>query len=96
MFELYQRGYTTLFEQLISCIISVRTLHETTIPVSEKLFKIARTPKEISQLTPKKLEEVLHSVTFRGKKLTPSSVFPKQPFINSMASCLRILKSLSH
>ena len=68
MFELYQRGYTTLFEQLISCIISVRTLDETTIPVSEKLFKIARTPKEISQLTPKKLEEVLHSVTFPGQK----------------------------
>jgi len=68
MFELYQRGYTTLFEQLVSCIISVRTLDETTIPVSEKLFKIARTPKEISQLTPKKLEEVLHSVTFPRQK----------------------------
>lgn len=33
MFELYQKGYTTLFEQLISCIISIRTLDETTIPV---------------------------------------------------------------
>jgi endonuclease III len=45
MFELYDRGYSTLFEQLISCIISIRTLDETTIPVSERLFKIARTSK---------------------------------------------------
>jgi len=68
MFELFERGYSTLFEQLVSCIISIRTLDETTIPVSEKLFKIARTPKEISQLTPKKLEEILQSVTFPGQK----------------------------
>ncbi|MBO9683436.1 MAG: hypothetical protein J7502_12340 [Flavisolibacter sp.] len=53
MFELYERGYTTLFEQLISCIISIRTLDETTIPLSEKLFKMARTPKELLNLSPK-------------------------------------------
>src|SRR5688500_17228843 len=39
MFELYERGYTSLFEQLISCVISIRTLDETTIPVSERLFQ---------------------------------------------------------
>lgn len=68
MFELYERGYTTLFEQLISCIISIRTLDETTIPLSEKLFKLARTPKELLKLSPKKLEEVLHGATFPGQK----------------------------
>ena len=68
MFELYQRGYTTLFEQLISCIISIRTLDETTIPLSEKLFKIARTPKELLKLSPKKLEELLFGATFPGQK----------------------------
>ena len=55
MFELYERGYTTLFKQLISCIISIRTLDETTIPLSEKLFKIAQTPKELLKLSPKEL-----------------------------------------
>jgi len=68
MFELYERGYTTLFEQLISCIISIRTLDETTIPVSERLFQIARTPKEILSLSPKKLEAILHGATFPGQK----------------------------
>ena len=68
MFELYQKGYTTLFEQLISCIISVRTLDETTIPVSEKLFKIARTPNEFLKLSPKQIENILHGATFPGQK----------------------------
>jgi endonuclease III len=68
MFELYERGYTTLFEQLISCIISIRTLDETTIPLSEKLFKIARTPNELLKLSPKRLEAILHGATFPGQK----------------------------
>lgn len=68
MFELYGRGYTTLFEQLISCIISIRTLDETTIPLSEKLFEIARTPKELLKLTPDELETILHGATFPGQK----------------------------
>lgn len=68
MFELYQRGYTSLFEQLISCIISIRTLDETTIPLSEKLFAVARTPKELLALTPQELEELLIGSQFPGQK----------------------------
>lgn len=68
MFQLHERGYTTLFEQLISCIISIRTLDETTIPLSEKLFDTARTPKELLKLSPKQLEEILHGATFPGQK----------------------------
>lgn len=68
MFELYERGFSTLFEQLISCIISIRTLDETTIPVSERLFAIARTPKALLKLSPQQLEEVLYGCTFPGQK----------------------------
>ena len=68
MFELFDRGYSSLFEQLISCIISIRTLDETTIPVSERLFKTARTSKQLLKLSPKKLEELLHGCTFPGQK----------------------------
>ncbi|HUQ97493.1 MAG TPA: endonuclease III [Chitinophagaceae bacterium] len=68
MFELYERGYNTLFEQLISCIISIRTLDETTIPVALRLFAVARTPKELLKLTPQQLEEILHGSTFPGQK----------------------------
>lgn len=68
MFELYERGYTSLFEQLVSCIISIRTLDETTIPLSEKLFTTARTPKDLLKLSPKQLEKILHGATFPGQK----------------------------
>src|SRR5829696_5928253 len=68
MFELYERGYTTLFEQLISCIISIRTLDETTIPLSERLFAVARTPKELLKLPPEKLEKLLVGSQYPGQK----------------------------
>src|SRR3712207_5077042 len=68
MFDLFERGYTSLFEQLISCIISIRTLDETTIPVSLRLFEVARTPKELLHLSPQQLEALLHGSTFPGQK----------------------------
>ncbi|HEX8316367.1 MAG TPA: hypothetical protein VF609_15295, partial [Flavisolibacter sp.] len=66
MFTLYEKGYTSLFEQLISCIISIRTLDETTIPLSEKLFAMARTPAELLKLSPDKLEKVLVGSQYPG------------------------------
>lgn len=68
MFELYQRGYTSLFEQLISCIISIRTLDETTIPLSEKLFARARTPEALAEMSPGELEKLLTGSQFPGQK----------------------------
>ncbi|HVG41761.1 MAG TPA: endonuclease III, partial [Chitinophagaceae bacterium] len=62
------RGYNTLFEQLISCIISIRTLDETTIPLSLHLFEKARTPEELLKLSPKELEGLLYGATFPGQK----------------------------
>lgn len=68
MFYLYENGFTSLFEQLISCIISIRTLDETTIPLSEKLFARARTPQQLLELSPKELETLLYGSTFPGQK----------------------------
>lgn len=68
MFELYERGYNTLFEQLISCLISVRTLDETTIPVSLRLFAQARTPEAMLLLSHENLVQLLFGSTFPGQK----------------------------
>jgi len=68
MFDLYERGFTTLFEQLVSCIISVRTLDETTIPVSLRLFAEARTPEAMLLLPHEKLVGLLYGSTFPGQK----------------------------
>lgn len=69
MFELYERGYKTVFEQLVSCIISIRTLDETTIPVSERLFAVARTPAAMLKLPAEQLLELVHGSTFPGQKV---------------------------
>jgi endonuclease-3 len=68
MFELYERGYTSLFEQLVACIISIRTLDETSIPVAEKLFAKARTPLDLLKLSPNELENLLHGSQYPGQK----------------------------
>lgn len=68
MFELRERGYDSLFEQLISCIVSIRTLDETTIPVSLRLFAVARTPQELLKLSPADLEELLYGSQYPGQK----------------------------
>lgn len=68
MFELYEKGYNTLFEQLISCIISIRTLDETTIPLSLKLFEKARTAEDLLKRSPKEVEDLLYGATFPGQK----------------------------
>lgn len=68
MFDLYERGFTSLYEQLVSCLISVRTLDETTIPVSLKLFAQARTPEAMLLLSHEKLVQLLYGSTFPGQK----------------------------
>ncbi len=69
MFELAERGYDSLFEQLVSCIVSIRTLDETTIPVSLRLFEAARTPEATMALSRDQLSELLDGTTYPGQKI---------------------------
>lgn len=68
MFDLFERGYNSLFEQLISCIISIRTLDETTIPVSLRLFDVARTPADVAALSPEELTPLLYGTSYPDQK----------------------------
>ncbi len=68
MFALFEEGYTSLFEQLISCLISIRTYDETSLPVSRRLFSRARSPLEISRLTPDEIETLIRECTYPEQK----------------------------
>ena len=68
MFELAENGFTSTFEQLVACIISIRTYDEVTLPVSRKLFERARTPAEISQLSYDELDALISPSTFHERK----------------------------
>lgn len=68
MFELAEQGYRSPFEQLIACIISIRTYDETSLPVSRRLFERARTPAQMCQLTPDEIDELISESTYHESK----------------------------
>ncbi len=68
MFDLYDQGYTSAFEQLVACMISIRTLDETTVPLSQRLFARASTPEEMLRLSPAEIDELIHASSFHELK----------------------------
>ncbi|MEA2511518.1 MAG: endonuclease [Thermomicrobiales bacterium] len=68
MFELAERGYASPFEQLIACLISVRTYDEVSLPAAQRLFEFARTPDAIAQLPPAEIDALIRPATFHDRK----------------------------
>jgi endonuclease-3 len=68
LFQLAEEGYTSVFEQLLSCIISIRTYDEVTLPVSRKLFARARTPADVARLSWEELDALISPSTFHERK----------------------------
>jgi endonuclease-3 len=50
LFQLFVEGHVTPFEQLVACLISVRTRDETSIVMARRLFAVARTPAQMAAL----------------------------------------------
>src|SRR5215475_15768700 len=57
LFELADDGFRSPFEQLVACIISIRTLDEVTLPTARHLFALARTPIEMGRLSIAAIDE---------------------------------------
>jgi endonuclease III len=68
MFELADEGFASPFEQLVACIISIRTLDEVMLPTARRLFARARTAAEMSRLKPDEIDELIHSCSFHEAK----------------------------
>jgi endonuclease-3 len=68
MFDLAERGYSTPFEQLIACLLSIRTRDETSLRASIRLFDLARTPDALINTPPGEIEQRIADVTFAGRK----------------------------
>ncbi|MCK5178537.1 MAG: endonuclease III [Candidatus Omnitrophica bacterium] len=56
------------FLVLVSCILSLRTKDETTLPASERLFSRAATPRALLKLTPRQIEKDIYPVGFYKTK----------------------------
>ncbi len=68
MFQLAEEGFISPFEQLVACLISVRTRDETTILTARRLFSIARAPAHVAKLSVERIEELIHGTSFREVK----------------------------
>ncbi len=70
LFELFDDGYTSPFEQLVACLISVRTRDETTIVAARNLFELARTPETMLTLDAGQVNKAIVDSTFHEEKAT--------------------------
>jgi endonuclease-3 len=68
MFELAEDGFTSTFEQLVACIISIRTYDEVMLPTARRLFERARTPEEMLALSPQEIDAIIRPATFHEQK----------------------------
>jgi endonuclease-3 len=68
LFQLAEDGHTTVFEQLVACVISIRTFDETTVVAARRLFAVARTPAEVAKLTPAEIDRLIGDCTFHRPK----------------------------
>jgi endonuclease III len=56
------------FAVLVSCIISLRTRDEVTEPASARLFKLAKNPQELINLSNAKIEKAIYPAAFFRNK----------------------------
>ena len=68
LFELAEDGFDSVFEQLVACIISIRTYDEVMLPTARRLFAVASTPAEVSRLSVEQIDELIGACTFHEGK----------------------------
>ncbi len=68
MFELADDGFTTLFQQLVACVISIRTRDELSVVIARNLFATASSPEAIHALSESEIEEIVRKSTFPSQK----------------------------
>lgn len=68
MFELRDDGYGSPFEQLVACLLSVRTRDEVSVVAARRLFDVARTPADLAVMAPHAIDALIPDVTFHERK----------------------------
>jgi endonuclease-3 len=68
MFQLAEEGFATLFQQLVACMISIRTRDEAMLVMARQLFEHARTPAEMLRLTQGEIDDLIRQSSFHEAK----------------------------
>src|SRR5207244_823556 len=71
LFELWDHGHTTPFEQLVACIISIRTRDETMLPVARQMFLKMKTPAQVAAASLDEIDNMIRLSAFHyGKAIS--------------------------
>jgi len=68
MFALADEGYRSLFEQLVACILSIRTRDEVSLVAARRLFEAARRPEDIARQSTARLDRLIGDTSFHTAK----------------------------
>jgi endonuclease-3 len=68
MFMLADEGFGSVFEQVVSAIISVRTTEEVTLPASRRLLTAAKTPAAVAEIGVSGIAKLISRATFADTK----------------------------
>lgn len=68
MFELADRGFRTPFQQLVACIISIRTTDEVMLPTAIHLFEHASTPAQVARMSVDEIDALIRTSSFHYGK----------------------------
>jgi endonuclease-3 len=68
MFALAEEGHATLFEQLVACILSIRTRDEVSLVAARRLFAAAPEPAAIARLPVSRIDRLIGDSSFHEAK----------------------------
>jgi endonuclease III len=68
LFDLAADGFDSTFEQLVACIISIRTRDEVTVPTARRLFAAARSARDVAKLRIDAIDRLIGTCTFHRPK----------------------------
>jgi endonuclease III len=68
MFALADEGHRTLFEQLVACVLSIRTRDEVSLLAARRLFAVAPTPAALAALPASRIDQLVGDTTFHDAK----------------------------
>ncbi len=68
LFQLLSEGFTSPFEMLVACLISVRTRDETSLAMARQMFAVARTPAEMAALEVDRIDALISRAGFHLTK----------------------------
>lgn len=98
MFELRERNFNSLFQQLVACVISIRTRDEVSLPAAVRLFELAPGPEEISRLEATEIDALIRPATFhaaKARQIHDIAVRTIEEFGGTLPSDAKILTSFS-